>query len=209
VAEKGRRPGKQDTRAEILAAARAVFRDGGYERASLRAVAARASVDPSLIHHYFPGGKAELFGAAAREVSDPRLILDRVTAGHEWSDEEAPPHTSGHGGMIVANFLRMWDDSVPEAVMDPFVTFAQAASSSEEAAAEVRAFLADRIWSRLDDGGLPADELQRRRSLVASQLMGLGFVRYVLRLEPIASADAATLAEWIGPNLDAYLDGAP
>jgi AcrR family transcriptional regulator len=204
MVEKGRRPGKRDTRVEIIEAARELFAQEGYEQASLRGVASRAAVDPALVHHYFPGGKAELFGAATREVTEPRLILDRVATGHEWPVDGEAHDAPSAGATIVANFLRMWDEAVPDAPTHPFVTFAQAASSSPEAAAEVREFLADRIWSRLDDGGRPADELRRRRSLVASQLMGLGFVRYVLQLEPVATADVDDLAAWVGPTIDRY-----
>jgi AcrR family transcriptional regulator len=47
----GRRPGKQDTREVILAAAREVFADRGYDGASIRAIATGAGVDPALVHH--------------------------------------------------------------------------------------------------------------------------------------------------------------
>ncbi len=206
MADKGRRPGKRDTRAEIVAAARAAFSADGFEGTSLRAVAARAGVDPALIHHYFAGGKSELFTVAMEEAPDPRLILDQVIVGHPFPVPGAPDPTTT-GGVIVANFLRMWDEVDQAEPGAAFVSFVQAASSSPEAAAGVREFLAERIWSQLGDGGRSPDDLARRRALIASQLMGLGFVRYVLRLEPVASADVADLAAWAGPAVDRYHDG--
>jgi AcrR family transcriptional regulator len=204
VVEKGRRPGKRDTRAEILLAARAVFTEDGFEGTSLRAVAARAGVDPALVHHYFPGGKPELFHAAVADEHEPTLILDLVLTEDHTEQVMASPAAS-KGAAIVAHFIRMWDDAVPTGT-DPFVSFTQAAASSPEAAAGVRDFLAERIWSKLADDGRPPEELARRRSMIAAQLMGLGFARYVLRLEPVASADPDDLGRWAGPSIDRYAD---
>jgi AcrR family transcriptional regulator len=213
VVEKGRRPGRRDTRAEIVAAAAGAFAEGGYERTSLRAVAARAGVDPALVHHYFPGGKPELFHAAVADEDEPTLILDLVLTEDHTEQVMAEPAAS-KGAAIVTHFIRMWDDAAsrPEAHAvpsgtDPFISFTQAAASSPQAAAGVRDFLAERIWSKLGDDGRPADELARRRSLIAGQLMGLGFARYVLRLEPVASADPDELGRWAGPSIDRYADG--
>ena len=44
-----------------------------------------------------------------------------------------------------------------------------------------------------------------RATLVGSQLVGLAIARYLLRIEPLASADAATVATWIAPTLERYL----
>ncbi len=51
------------------------------------------------------------------------------------------------------------------------------------------------------------EERELRTSLVASQVIGLLFTRYVLRLGPLASADREILAAAIGPTLDRYLSG--
>jgi len=206
VVDKGRRPGKRDTRAEIVSAAAMAFAEGGYEATSLRAVAGRAGVDPALVHHYFPAGKAELFHAAVAEAHEPRLILDLVLSD-DHTARVAASELSSRGSSIVEHFVRMWDEADEAGARDTFVSFTQAAASSPEAAASVRAFLAERIWSRLGDEGRGPDELARRRSLIASQLMGLGFARYVLRLEPVASASPDELARWVGPTIDRYADG--
>jgi AcrR family transcriptional regulator len=204
VAEKGRRPGKRDTRAEIVVAAAAAFAEGGFEATSLRAVAGRAGVDPALVHHYFPKGKSQLFNAAMEGGPDARLILDVVLA--EDHTQRVAAAVGAKGEIIVAHFIQMWDVAAAE-TGDPFVSFTQAAASSPEAAAGVRTFLAERIWAKLGDEGRPADELAQRRALIASQLMGLGFARYVLRLEPVASADPDELGRWVGPTIDRYADG--
>ncbi len=56
----GRRPGASDTREQIAVAARTQFAEQGYERATFRAIAAAAGVDPALVVHFY-GSKEELF----------------------------------------------------------------------------------------------------------------------------------------------------
>ncbi len=205
MVEKGRRPGKRDTRTEIIEAARRVFGQVGYDRASLRAIASEAGVDPALIHHYFDGGKPILFAESMHLGSDPHVVVqlvDRAVAGAG----AGPAPTLGQA--IVAGFLAMWDSADAEAGASPgssFVTFVQAASASPAAADAVREFLAERIWSKAAAHDIPVEHRRRNQSLVASQLMGLGFARYVLRLEALVDASAADLAQWVGPTLDRYI----
>ncbi|MDG4862133.1 helix-turn-helix domain containing protein, partial [Streptomyces sp. T-3] len=52
------------TRAAILAAARERFAADGYERATIRAIARDAGIDPSMVMRYY-GNKEGLFSAAA------------------------------------------------------------------------------------------------------------------------------------------------
>src|SRR3989442_1811265 len=77
----GRRPGRRDTRAEILAAAREAFVEEGYVRPSLRSIARRAGVDPALVHHYFKG-KPDLFTEALKLGRDPlEIVLEMAEGG--------------------------------------------------------------------------------------------------------------------------------
>jgi AcrR family transcriptional regulator len=184
----GRRPGNPDTRAEILRAARACFQEMGYAAASMRAIATRASVDPSLVHHYFEGGKAALFAEAMQFARDPRLIVEEVAA-------------SGAGGAgVVRGFLELWEGDTGERGAS-FLSLAQAMCTSPAIADAVREYLAERIWSQ------KAGSDDVRRALIASQLMGVAWIRYVLRLEPLASASIDTVAALIGPTLDHYRRG--
>src|SRR5436305_15244061 len=80
MARTGRRPGNQDTREAILAAAREAFADRGFDRASIRAIATGAGVDPALVHHYF-GTKEELFLATVNAPIDPGDIIPKVLEG--------------------------------------------------------------------------------------------------------------------------------
>jgi len=75
---------------------------------------------------------------------------------------------------------------------------------NEEAAALLRDFVSREVLGRLARA-LDLDEPQLRASLVASQLVGLAMLRYVIRLEPIASARADDIVAWLGPTLQRYL----
>jgi AcrR family transcriptional regulator len=82
----GRRPGRSDTRAEILAAARAEFAGRGFEGATVRGIARAAGVDPALVHHYF-GSKEKVFLAAMEFPVDPAAVIERVLGDPESAGE--------------------------------------------------------------------------------------------------------------------------
>ncbi len=192
IAIRGRRPGGGDTRAQIVEAARESFAVDGYASTSIRAVARRAGVDPALVHHYFDG-KAELFVEAMALPVDPRAINEHVSAG------------PFDGVVLIERFLAQWEDGAPGGPAS-FVSLAQAITSSPAVADSVREFLAERIGVH----GLPDDELAvrlRRRSLISSQLLGIAWTRYVMRIEPMASASRAEVARWAGPTIDRYATG--
>jgi AcrR family transcriptional regulator len=188
VSPAGRRPGGGDTRAEILDAARQSFAEEGYERSSVRGIARRAGVDPALVHHYF-GDKARLFVEIVHLTRDPRAGVDAM-------------HAAGGvtGARIVRNFLAAWEGGGPD---DPrggrFATIVEAVASSPHAADALREFLEERVWSRVP-------EPPRNRALITAQLFGLAWTRYILRVEPVASADPAELADWVGATIDTLLE---
>lgn len=190
----GRRPGGRDTRVQIRLAARAEFAEHGYTAATLRQIARRAGVDPALIHHYF-GDKAGLFVASLQLPVDPRAV--QVQARQGGLD----------GARIVERFLAQWEDV--EDGREPgarFVTLAQAMSSSPEVARAVREFLIERVWSRTPTAGA-APGVTSQTALVSAQLLGLAWARYVVKLEPLASAPRSQVAEWVGPTIEAYIRG--
>ena len=187
----GRRPGSPDTRQQILDAALTGFLEEGYERSSVRAIARRAGVDPALVYHYFDG-KAGLFVALLDLARDPRAVM-----------EEASRPGPGRGARIVTGFLDAWEGG-GRSGGTRFLTAMQAVCASPEAAAALREFLTERVWSRHDPGADPT--LALRRTLVASQLFGVAWQRYALRSEPLASATPEQIGAWVGPTIDRYLD---
>ncbi len=96
-APRGRRPGPTETREKILAEARDLFAEKGYDGASLRAIARAAGVDPALVHHFF-GNKEGVFIEAMRFPVDPSVVLPRIMG--------APRDRLGEA--LVRTFLDVW-----------------------------------------------------------------------------------------------------
>ena len=193
VRRSGRRPGNQDTRQSILDAAREVFADKGFDGASIRAIAGEAKVDPALVHHYF-GTKDKLFLASMNMPLDPAELVPKALSGPR---EEA-------GERLVRLVLSVWDSPAGTAAVALF----RSAMSNEWTARLLREFVVTQVLRRaIRELGLPGEEAGLRSALVASQIAGLAVTRYVLKIEPVASADPETLVRAIGPNVQRYLTG--
>lgn len=186
---RGRRTGDSGTRARILAAARESFTARGYDATTVRAVARQAGVDPALIHYFF-GTKDALFAASLELPVNPREVVDELVAGG----------LDGLGERMVALLLGVWE----EPGGSPLLAMLRSAVAHEEAAAMVRQFLGREVIGRLARA-VDAPDPELRASLCASQIVGLAVARYIVRIEPLASAEAATVAAWVGPTLQRYL----
>ncbi len=187
----GRRPGNADTRGEIVEAAKRVFAAKGYDGTSLRGVAREAGVDPALVHHYFDG-KASLFVAAMALPFDPRQVKQHA-AGPEYS-----------GSRTIEGFLTMWDRA--EGTGSSFASCLSAMAASSNVADAIREFVNERVWSVLLRKEGETETLMRRRTaMVSSQLMGLAFARYILRVPPMSEATPKQIGRWVGPTLDRYV----
>ncbi len=199
----GRRPGNADTRGAIVAAAQRVFGAKGYDGASLRAIAREAAVDPSLVHHYFDG-KASLFVAAMALPFDPRHIQEQTSSAASASASASSVATVGAG--IIVGFLTMWDEA--EGSGSSFAACVAGMAASTSVADAMREFVAERVWQNSPTNpGESAALTRQRRALVSSQLMGLAFTRYILRVPPVSTAAPRQIARWAGPTLDRYISG--
>ncbi|WP_245787334.1 TetR/AcrR family transcriptional regulator [Amycolatopsis saalfeldensis] len=188
---RGRRPAGQDTRTALLDAARAVFAENGYERATVRTIAARAGVDAAMVNHWF-GGKEGLFAQAVLQL--PFSPLELVEALRDGPDEQ-------FGERIVRTFVTRWDGAGGTV----FRALIRSVADREEAAAVLHDFFG-KFFTELIRG-LGSDRAQLRVTLCASQVVGVGMVRYIVRFEPMASAEVETLVAAIAPNLQRYLTG--
>ena len=181
-----------------MEAAKRVFAAKGYDGASLRAVAREAGVDPALVHHYFDG-KAPLFVAAMALPFDPRTV-----AMHQGPGTRRRP--TSRGTMVITGFLTMWDHA--EGTGSSFASCVAGMAASASVADAMREFVAERVWDRSPvNEGESEEQTRQRRALVASQLMGLAFTRYILRVPPISTTTPAEIASWAGPTLDRYMVG--
>jgi AcrR family transcriptional regulator len=192
MARTGRRPGRSGTRDAILVAARESFTASGYDQASIRDIARRAGVDPALVHHYF-GTKQELFTEAVELPVDLVAVVEAFVRGDR----------DRIGERIVGLMLSVWDNRTDRS---PLIALIRSAVTSEDAARMLREFMVSVLFVRLAEA-LQAPDAPLRASLAASQMMGLLIARYVVRVEPLASAPAAQLVAAIGPNIQRYLTG--
>jgi AcrR family transcriptional regulator len=188
---RGRRPGAPDTRAAILAAARELFAAQGYAGTSVRSIAAAAGVDGSLVHHYF-GTKDDLFVAALELPVDPRAALaGAVAAGPD-----------GAGERMLRVFLSVWDD--PELQL-PLLGLARGMLDPAGQRLLSEGFLTAVL--RPVGVALGIERPDVRMPLVASQVMGLILVRYLLDMEPVASMAAEDVVAIYAPTIQRYLTG--
>ena len=192
MARTGRRPGPSGTREAILAAARRAFAERGYQHATIRQVAELAGVDPALVHHYF-GTKQGLFVAAVQLPVNPVERLSAVLA----DDPERV------GERLVETFLAIWDHATDRS---PLLTLVRSAVGDEDAAAMLREFITAEILGPIASR-LGSPDAPLRATLVGSQLIGIAMARYIVKVEPLASAPAAQVAAAVGPTIQRYLTG--
>ncbi len=185
----GRRPGGPDTRADVLAAARARFANDGYDNATIRAIAADAGVDPALVHHYF-GTKRDLFREAVAFPVDADRLLDAVTATSPRAAAEA----------LARVFFEVWED--PE-TRPQMLSVLRSAMTHDDAAGLLRSFVGRELLGPLASALGVDDPL--RITLAASQMIGIAVLRYVVRVEPLASTDIDTIVDRVAPVLEHHL----
>jgi AcrR family transcriptional regulator len=189
----GRRPGNQDTRGEILAAARHAFAAKGFAGASIRGIAADAGVDAALVHHYFDT-KEQLFLATVELPVPIGDVVEGLTA----------QGIDGLGERIIRTVLSIWDSDLQPSLVAAVRTNLAEPAMSRTLSEFVSLEVIGKIINSLD---LPAEEARLRTGLVASQLAGVIIGRYVLRVPALAEQSAEILAAAIGPTLQRYLSG--
>ena len=192
MARTGRRPGVSGTREAILGAARRAFAEHGYQHATIRGVADLAGVDPALVHHYF-GTKQELFVAAVQLPVNPVEQLMAVL-------DEDPGHA---GRRMVETFLSVWDHA---ATQNPLLALIRSAVGDEHAAAMLREFITEEVLGQIAHR-LGSADARLRATLVGSQIIGLAMARYIVKVEPLASAPPTQVVAAVGPTLQRYLTG--
>lgn len=189
--KRGRRPkGKGDTRRDILRAALDVFAREGYDHATVRDIAAAARVDPALVFHYFRGKDGLFVEAMKTKMERP-----------EPSTFSGPASLDEACVQVVRLFLERWgggDGSTP------FLGLLRSAASNPRAAALLRTLFEETITPFVSEAPGPQD-VELRVALVGSQLLGLGTLRYVLKVEPLASMPSDEVARLVGPTLARYL----
>ena len=196
MAKKAVTPGPRDERgvlaARILAAARQAFAETGLAGTTIRAVARDADVDPALVYHYF-GSKEGLLDAA---TAPPQRWLENVA--RTWTTPR--PEL---GAALLRLMLGAWaDDEIGPVLRDVLQTAAHDPGTREKLRRVVEGSL-------VGVSHLGSDERDKlvRSGLISSQIMGLAMMRFIWKIEPIASMTDDELVAAIAPNLQRYVEG--
>ncbi|ANW66402.1 TetR family transcriptional regulator [Mycobacterium sp. djl-10] len=189
-------PGPRDERgvlaARIMGAARDAFAETGWAGTTIRSVARAADVDPALVYHYF-GSKEGLLDAAT--TPEPRF-LERVAA--TWTVPE--PEL---GRALVETLLSNWAD--PE--IGSFLRAVLQTAAHEPTTREKLRLVVERSLIGVSRFGTDDDDRLLRSGLISSQLMGFALMRYVWKIEPVASMSDAQAIAALAPTLQRYVDG--
>lgn len=189
-------PGPRDERgvlaARIVAAARVEFAEHGWAGTTIRAIARAADVDPALVYHYF-GSKEKLLDAA---TNPPQKWLDDVAKVWVTPVEQL-------GAAVLELMLASWDD---EEIGPTLHAILQTAAHEPTTREKLRRVVAGSLMG-VAHLGVDEDERLVRSGLIASQTIGLALMRYVWKIEPLASMTNEEMLAAITPNLQRYVDG--
>lgn len=175
------------TRERILGAAQARFAADGYDRATLRAIAADAGIDPAMVIRYF-GSKAELFAEASR--IDLRLPDLSTTPRRRL------------GQVLVAHFLERWEGDPAD---DALLLLLRSAATDDSAAERLRDIFARQLVPAVLQVTGDEAEAARRAGLVATQMLGLALCRHIIGLPPVATMPSEVVVATLGPTVQRYL----
>ncbi|CAM5617329.1 TetR family transcriptional regulator [Streptomyces spiroverticillatus] len=172
------------TRASILTAARERFAADGYEKATIRAIARDAKIDPSMVMRYY-GNKAGLFAEAV--AVDPGLPGLSVEPGDTV------------GRTLVRHFLTLWEGN------EGFTALMRVGATDPAAAERMQFVLRDQLIPLARRLGPDPEQAPARAALCASTVLGLALTRYVLRFPESVALDPEEIVDWLGPTIQRYL----
>jgi AcrR family transcriptional regulator len=182
----GRAPARrsESTRTAILAAARERFAADGYERATIRAIAKDARIDPSMVMRYF-GSKEGLFAAA-------------VTLDLRLPDLTQVPRDEV-GRALVTHFLRLWEEN------EELTAMLRVGVTDQTAAERLQGVFRDQLMPVARQACPDPEQVPARAGLCAAQVLGVALTRYVLRLPPVVALHREEVVAWVGPTIQRYL----
>ncbi|MFB6437098.1 TetR/AcrR family transcriptional regulator [Streptomyces sp. NPDC056411] len=180
-------PGAQGTRLRLLDAASELFAERGYERTTVRDIAARAGANQALLFRYF-GSKKALFGEVMARGGQEQL---RTTPAEQLFEVALR-------GMLAEG--RSGGDRSLEVCLRSIGGSDEIAEALRGLGEEYAAVLA--TLSPSENGGLRAD-------LALSWLLGIGLMRVVVGKEPLASADPDAVCGLVADALGHLLETPP
>ncbi len=190
-----RKPGRRaqvspgESRDRIRRAALILFAERGFAATTIRSVAQDADVDPALVMHFFRS-KEQLFEACVEWPFDPDERIAAVVAGG----------LEGAGEQLVRLFLETWD---ADEGRNPIVALMRSALGQQASEHMLRDFLQVRLLVPLIQA-FEIDDAELRAGLIASQLLGLGAARYLLRFDRLATLPPDDVVRWVSPTIQRY-----
>ncbi|WP_083452703.1 TetR family transcriptional regulator [Mycolicibacterium goodii] len=179
------------SRDAVLAAAKQRFAQQGYEKTTLRAIAADAGVDPAMVLYLF-GSKADLFRESLRLILDPDMLRGAI---------EGPPEEVGV--RMVTRYLKIWESPETAASIRAMLV---AATSNSDAHDALRSFMQEYVLTAVSEvigGG--GEQARLRAMLAGSNLLGTAMLRYVMEVPPLATLPAEDVVRLIAPTVTRYL----
>jgi AcrR family transcriptional regulator len=177
-------PRSQPTRDRILEAARQLFGEEGYERTTIRAVAAAADIHPSMVMRYYESKDGLFAAAAAFDLALPEL-------------SHVPRREIGR--TLVLHFLRRWQSKTQE-----LPALLRVAVTHEQARKRLIEIFSTQLAPTIAVVS-PRQQAQTRAALIATQILGLAFTRFVLKLPPVVALSEDIVVEHIGATVQRYL----
>ena len=181
------------SRDAVLSAAKQRFATEGYEKATLRAIAQDARVDPSMVLYLF-GSKEELFRESLRLIIDPEVLVAALTGA---ADDDPDI-----GARMVRTYLRIWEAPATAASMRAML---QSATSNSHAHDAFRGFMQNYVLTAVSDVLGGGEQARLRAMLAASQLVGTALLRYVMQVPPLATLSVDEVVRLIAPTVTRYL----
>ncbi|KUN72813.1 TetR family transcriptional regulator [Streptomyces canus] len=172
------------TRTAILAAARERFAADGYERATIRAIARDARIDPSMVMRYY-GNKEGLFAAAVSvelELPEPGSL---------------PRHDIGRA--LVTRFLDLWEEN------EVLTALLRVGATNQAGAERMQGVFREQVMPVALLACPDPEQAPARAALAATQLLGLALTRYVLRFPPTVALTREEIVAWLAPTVQRYL----
>jgi AcrR family transcriptional regulator len=178
------------SRDAVLAAAKQRFAQQGYEKTTLRAIAADAKVDPAMVLYLF-GSKADLFRESLRLILDPAVLVGAL---------EGPAEDVG--ARMVSTYLRIWESPETASSMRAMLV---AATSNSDAHEAFRTFMRDYVLTAVSAVLGGGEQARLRAMLAASNLVGTAMLRYVMEVPPLATLPSDDVVRLIAPTVTRYL----
>jgi AcrR family transcriptional regulator len=191
-ARRGRRPGANTTRKEILDAARARFASDGFAATTIRRIASDAGVNPSLVMQFFTS-KEELFAAV---MSISPKSLERFSTVFDGPDEHL-------GERVVRAHLEVWEGAPEDS--EPLMAMLRGAIGNEPAGSQLREFIQARLLDAMGAKGGNASDAALRAGLASSMLVGIVVGRRLVGVPILAEADTETLVAMVAPAIQTVL----